>query len=396
MEATKGPTRAKRPMDPAELMAQLKERALSQGFDLVAVADAGRLERDEATLGEWLKGGKHAGMAWMDRDPEKRSDPSRLLPGCRSVVSLAMGYWPGEQAARPTEGEARVALYARGRDYHKILGKKLKQLAAWLEERSGESARSFVDTGPVLERAWAERSGIGWIGKNANLLTRGMGSWLLIGEILSSVRLESDAGPHEEFCGSCTACLDGCPTAAIVEPGVVDSNRCISYWTIEHRGPIPRDRRGDIADWIFGCDICQEVCPWNESFARAVPPERFGVREDLRGLDPERLLAMDEVTFRALYSGTSLMRAKWEGMRRNACLVLGNRGRADALPALERVLLQDADPVLRGHAAWSIGVIGGDVALQLLRRAVASEGAGEVLEEIRSAIDYAGPPTRSK
>jgi epoxyqueuosine reductase len=180
-----------------------------------------------------------------------------------------------------------------------------------------------------------------------------MGSWLLLGEVLSGAELVPSVGPHQEFCGTCTACLDACPTRAIVAPGVVDANLCISYWTIEHRGTIPEERRAGMDDWIFGCDVCQEVCPWNVSFARPTAGDPFSRREDLRGLDPVEILGMDEASFRARYAGTALMRSKWEGMRRNACTVLGNRRDRLALPALRRAA-GDADPVVAEHARWAI------------------------------------------
>jgi epoxyqueuosine reductase len=301
----------------------------------------------------------------MRREPARRADPRELLAGCRSVVVLAVNYWPGAEQASTPDGRARVALYARGRDYHKVIGRKVKRLAAWIDERSGATSVTFVDTGPVLERAWAERAGLGWIGKNANLLTRERGSWLLLGEILTTAALTADPGPHEGFCGTCTACIDACPTGAIVDEGVVDSNLCISYWTIEHRGSIPEERRAGMGNWIFGCDVCQDVCPWNESFALPADGEPFGARPDLRGLDPEEILGLDEAAFRARYSGTALMRAKWEGMRRNACVVLGNRERPESLPALERAL-SDPDPVVREHAAWAVRKIGGPRAMRML------------------------------
>src|SRR5262245_22661970 len=278
-------------MDRVELTRELKERAQAAGFDLVAVARAQPLERDRQALAAWLRRDRQATMAWMARDPETRADPTRLLPGCRSVVVAAMSYWPGAQRAATPPGRARVALYARGRDYHRVLGSRLRALASWIESVTGQASRAFVDTGPVLERAWAERAGLGWIGKNANLLTRGFGSWLLLGEILTAADLEPDRGPHAEFCGTCTACLDACPTSAIVDAGVIDSERCISYWTIEHRGEVPEERREGNADWIFGCDVCQDVCPWNVQFARPSDGDPFSFREDLRGLDPEAIVA---------------------------------------------------------------------------------------------------------
>ena len=248
--------------------------------------------------------------------------------------------WHPDQGFRKARAMNRAALASEG---------------DWLIFSDGDClpSRTFVDTGPVLERAWAERAGVGWIGKNANLISRERGSWLLLGEVLSAAELEPDPGPHPDFCGTCTKCLEACPTGAIVEPGVVDSNRCISYWTIEHRGPIPEERRAGIGDWIFGCDVCQDVCPWNASFATTSGGDALRRRDDLRGLDAAEILGLDETAFRARYSGTPLMRAKWEGMRRNAAIVLGNRRDPAAIPALERAL-DDPDPVLRSHAAWAL------------------------------------------
>ena len=380
-------------MEREPLERALVTRAAELGFARCAVAQAGRLARDGEALGAWVDAGRHAGMSYMAREPERRADPERLLPGCRAVIVLAANYWPGEERARTPSGKARVALYAQGRDYHRVLGPKLKTLAAWLDGESGSISRTFVDTGPVLERAWAERAGLGWIGKNANLLTRDLGSWLLLGEILTTAALRADPGPHPDFCGSCTACLDACPTGAILEAGVVDANRCISYWTIEHRGAVPAERRGDISDWIFGCDVCQDVCPWNRSFAREDDARTLAPREELWGLDPVDVLGLDEGRFRARYSGTALMRAKWEGMRRNACIVLGNRGRQADLAPLGRAL-EDPDAVVAGHAAWAVARIGGPEAARLLAQALAREARPAVRLEIEQGLERLrpGPP----
>ena len=340
-------------MNRADLTRALKAQAQALGFHRVAIAEAVPLARDRAALAAWLTGDRHATMAWMAREPQKRSDPEAMMPGCKSVIALAVNYGAGDPAADRPPKAGRVARYAQGRDYHKTMGRKLKDLAAWLSATTGLRSRTFVDTGPVLERAWAERAGLGWIGKNANLLTRDLGSWILLGEILTEASLDADARPHEDFCGTCTACLDACPTKAIEAPRIVDSNACISYWTIEHRGAIPEARRPGIGDWIFGCDVCQDVCPWNVSFAKPAADDPFGRRDDLDGLDPAEILGLDEPAFRARYSGTSLMRARWDGMRRNACIVLGNRGDAAAIPAL-RAASQDADPVVAEHARWAI------------------------------------------
>lgn len=371
-------------MSPAELAREVKGRARAVGFDAVGIASAAALDRDAQALAAWLRQGRHAGMAWMARDPDRRADPRALLPGCRSVIALAMNYGPAESRSAP--GRARVALYARGRDYHRILGRRLRELSAWIEDATGRAARTFVDTGPVLERAWAERAGVGWIGKNANLITRESGSWLLLGEILTIAEIEPDPGPHADHCGSCSACLSACPTGALVEPGVLDSRLCISYWTIEHRGVVPEERRAGNGDWIFGCDLCQTACPWNESFSRVPPDDPFERRPDLDGLDPVEILGQDEATFRARYSGTALLRARWDGMRRNACIVLGNRADPASVPALDSAL-RDADPRIRIHAAWALGRIGGPAARSALAAAIASETDGSVLEELVRAAE---------
>jgi epoxyqueuosine reductase len=370
-------------MNARELTREIKRRARAEGFEAVGIAAAERIDRDALALAAWLREGHHASMAWMARDPERRSDPRRLLPGCRSVIALTSNYWPG--AMEQPHGTGKVARYAQGRDYHRVLGKKLRSLASWLEDLSGEPARAFLDTAPLLERAWAERAGLGWVGKNANLIARDRGSWLLLGEILSAARLEPAPGPHEEFCGTCRACIEACPTQAIISDGVVDARLCISYWTIEHRGSIPVERRSGMADWIFGCDVCQEVCPWNERFARVAPEARFARRTDLARLDAAEILRMDESTFRQRFSGTALMRAKWEGMRRNACLVLGNLGDHSAVSVLAEAL-QDDDVVVRAHAAWALGRIGGPRPSRLLFAALGRERSSPVVEELESAL----------
>jgi epoxyqueuosine reductase len=232
----------------------------------------------------------------------------------------------------------------------------------------------------------AERSGLGWIGKNANVITRDAGSWLLLGEILACAELEPDAGPHADFCGTCTACIDACPTSAIVAPGTIDSNLSISYWTIEHRGSIPDEMRAALGDWIFGCDVCQEVCPWNRTFGERLAPDALDPREDLAALDPAELLGLGEREFRARFSGTALMRARWQGMRRNACIVLGNRRRASDLPALAAAL-DDDDAELRAIAAWAIVRIGGAAARAILDRALEREPDAAV----RAALGRASP-----
>ncbi len=340
-------------MTPAELRSALLEQVACHDLDGFGVAPVEPLPRDQAAFDTWLARGYHHTMAYMKNHREARSDPARLLPGCRSVVAVAMNYGPGTDVPGGSGGGGQVARYARGRDYHKVLGEKLKRIAAWLSETSRLPARSFVDTGPVLERAWAERAGLGWIGKNANLIRRDLGSWFLLGELLSAAEIEPDPAGHEEFCGSCTACIGECPTGAIVAPGVVDSGRCIAYWNIEHRGSIPEAMREAMEDRIFGCDDCQTVCPWTRRFGTVPPSDPLAARPDLTSLDPLSILAMDRARFLERFAGTAVMRARLDGMRRNACIVLGNSGNPRAIPALTRAL-SDPDPMIREHAAWAL------------------------------------------
>jgi epoxyqueuosine reductase len=226
-------------MDPKELRTALGVQVANERFDAFGVAQVKPLLRDQAAFDRWLHNGYQASMSYMEKCRPARNDPGVLLPGCRSVIVMALNYGPGLDSCAQRSDGAPVARYARGRDYHKVMGKALKRIAAWLEEQSGQAARSFVDTGPVLERAWAEQAGLGWIGKNANLIRRDIGSWMLLGEILSAAEIEPDPLPHRSYCGSCSACIEDCPTGAIVAPGEVDSSLCISYWTIEHRGSVP-------------------------------------------------------------------------------------------------------------------------------------------------------------
>jgi epoxyqueuosine reductase len=371
---------------PAALTAALRRRAREAGFDEVGVASATPPGRDVARLDAWLEAGRHASMHWMVAHRDARADPARLLPGCRHVVLVTLDHG-GSDAAPTPPGAGAVARYARGRDYHRVFGKPLRRLARWLETASGAPARSFVDTGPVLERAFAERAGLGWIGKNACLIAPDRGSYLLIGEILTAARLVDDPVGAIDRCGSCVACLEACPTAAIVAPGEVDARRCVSYWTIEHRGPIPASMRPGLGSWMFGCDDCQTVCPWNRTFGRSPRADgAFEPREDLQALDPVEVLELDAEGFRKRFEGTPLMRARYDGLRRNACVVLGNLADRGSVPVLSRVLTGDADPTVRAHAAWALGRIGGPEARRVLGDAANGEREPVVGDEIRAAI----------
>ncbi|HXG12598.1 MAG TPA: tRNA epoxyqueuosine(34) reductase QueG [Gemmataceae bacterium] len=338
------------------LEAGLKQRAHELGFELVGIAAATPADSFDR-LRDWLDQGYAGEMSYLHRHAEARRHPSAVLPEVRSVVMVGMNYHDGPAdrlvSRHLPSTIGKVARYARGLDYHDVLRQRLNRLLEWVRERApGCRGRGVVDTAPLLERDFARRAGLGWFGKNTMLLNRRLGSFFFLGALLLDLELQPDP-PHEtSHCGSCTACLDACPTGAFVGPGVLDSRRCISYLTIELRGPVPADLREKLGDWVFGCDVCQEVCPWN----RKAPPARepaLRPRPDLEAIDLVELMGLSEEEFRRRFRGTALMRAKRRGLLRNAALVLGNRGDPVALPALRRAL-NDPEPLVREAAQWAI------------------------------------------
>ncbi|RMH16434.1 MAG: tRNA epoxyqueuosine(34) reductase QueG [Acidobacteria bacterium] len=373
-------------MDRQQIAATLRRWALEEGFDRAGVAS---LEPSEhgGHLRRWLARGEHAEMAYMARRVEVREDPARLLPGARSALCVALQYHPLRGGEEPA-GDLwpRVARYARGRDYHDVMGKALKRLAERIRRAFPDCAtRPYVDTGPILERELAARAGLGVFGKNTCLLDRRWGSYFLLGELLLSLDLAAPAAPASDLCGRCTRCLEACPTGALVKPYELDSRRCISYWTIEHRGPFPEAARRMVGDWVFGCDVCQEVCPYNRRPAAgghpqlALPPAR-------RELDLAGLLALDRQGYVERFAKSAMKRAKLEGLQRNAAVAMGNRGEERYLPALAAALRR-ASPLIRRHAAWALGRIGGDAAAGALRRAWAGEVDPAVRDEIELALE---------
>lgn len=374
---------------------ELRARLLALGFDDVRFA---RLDPFEGRfLRDWLGQGMHADMQWMERSAEKRLDPRQVLPGARSAVLLGVNYWPGktvhgaDDAARPVW--ARYALYS---DYHDTLKPALVAAGRVLEETlglSGTDYRYYVDTGPVVERGWAARAGLGFIGKNGMLISRRHGNWLFLAAVLTTADLEPDepvrvrVGDGEQIgllCGKCTRCLDACPTNAIAQPGVVDARLCISYQTIENRGIIPRELRRKIGTHLYGCDVCLEVCPWNR-FAQEGRRVLLESRAGIAQLTLRELLELTPERFAAVFKGTAIKRVKLAGVLRNACVVAANARAADCLDAIVRLAAHE-NAVVRAHAVWAVSeLVGSSRAAGLLASARASETAPEVLTEYAAA-----------
>jgi epoxyqueuosine reductase len=341
-------------MTPARRAARARALALDAGFDLAGVAAAGA-PTELAFFAEWISRGYAGEMAYLSTQREKRSDLLHAFPWARSVVSVGLQY--DTAAPYSTESPADrgwIARYAWGDDYHDVMKTMLERLAEALALELGPlQSRVYVDTGPIVERAYAAAAGLGAWGKNTCLLHPEHGSWFFLGEIVTDVEMEPDP-PRPDMCGTCTACLDACPTGALVAPYVLDATRCISYLTIEVKGAIPEDRREGVGRHVFGCDICQDVCPWNRRRRHSGRAE-FGAREGLEAPELSAFAAatLDEESFRSLFRGSPVKRAKRRGMLRNVAVALGNSGDAAHRPMLQRIA-EDADPIVREHAAWAL------------------------------------------
>jgi epoxyqueuosine reductase len=372
---------------------KLKIYGKSLGFDLVGITTAEPFERDEQAASQRVRDGLMDGLPWYTLERvQKMNRPQELLDGARSVISLAISYNSAsdedvESAVNDTDAPliGKFARYARGDDYHKLIKKRLREFVEGLPEILGQpaSTRVFVDDGPMNDRAAAERAGIGWFGKNTNILTPSHGSWVFLAQVITNVDLRPDI-PLKKTCGSCVRCIDDCPTGAIIAPYVLDNRKCISYLTIELRGTIPRELRPLMGDWVFGCDICQDVCPVN---LKAAPGSEsaFQKRHDFDAPELLPLLEMDDEEFRDRFRNSPIKRTKRVGLQRNVCVALGNIGDVRALPALEKSLVCD-DSVIRLHAAWALGRIGGDDARRSLEFALSQESDPEVKEEIELSI----------
>jgi epoxyqueuosine reductase len=380
------------PTDTETLKRAIIRRAEELGFDLIRFTSALPFPETQNVLEERIDAGLMSGLAWFTRERAAvAGDPSNLMLGVQTVISLGISYLSdGEyEPSHPGDPRGKVARYAWGLDYHEVYREKLWALHAFVQSQLGTDieARALVDTARIVDRAVAQRAGLGWYGKNTNILNRERGSWILLGELLLDIELPPDE-PVRTHCGACTRCMPACPTGALIAPGVLDNNRCISYLTIELRGPIPREMRPLIGDWVFGCDICQEVCPVNRKAQPGNHPE-FAASQGI-GPSPSltELLDMDEAEFKERYRKSPVKRAKWAGMRRNAAVALGNVGDPSAVPALVRAL--NSEPVLvRGHAAWALGRIGGEAAMAALAERLVREDDGWVREEINLAVTSA-------
>ncbi len=343
---------------PTETKTGLLRRAAAIGFDDCWIAPATE-PRHANEFRAWLESGSAADMDWIARGAEKRCDPQKVLPGARSVIVLAMNYWQGDGKGRRKKADGRraeggrIARYAWGDDYHEVMEKKLHELDGFLSAAGGRQ-KIYVDTGPVLERDFAAEAGIGWHGKSTMLLNRQLGTWFFLGEIFTTLELPSDP-PQVARCGSCTRCIDACPTGAITAPHQLDARRCISYLTIELKGSIPLEFRPMIGDRIYGCDDCLDACPWNR-FARVSRESAFAARPAVERMRLRDFLALDDEQFREMFRGSPIKRIKRRGFLRNVCVALGNVGTGDDLPALATAA-RDYEPLIVEHAVWAMRTI---------------------------------------
>jgi epoxyqueuosine reductase len=367
------------------LAGRIKEWAGDIGFDLVGIAPAGEAAT-RAAYEDWVAAGRAGEMGYMARNPGRRVDPRQAWPSTASVVVVGLNYRSDDAASSDGCGgpRGRVACYAMGDDYHEVMAAGLRRLLERIQAWDGSiSGRIYVDTGPLLERDLAARAGLGWFGKNTMLLNRRMGSYFFLGALLLDVELSADQ-PTSAHCGRCARCLEACPTGAFVAPYVLDARRCISYLTIELKGPIPRELRPMVGTWVFGCDVCQEVCPWNRR-APTTGERAFAPRPGWSAPELLPLLRITPAEFAAQFRRSPVKRAKRRGLVRNVCVALGNLRDPSALTGLCDALGHD-EALARGHAAWALGRLGGGVARQALGDSLRTETDPWVREEVELAL----------
>jgi epoxyqueuosine reductase len=374
-----------KPTDQGRIKVALRTRARALGFDAVGFAKPDLPRQIQSAYRQSIAQGRQGDMAWLARAPERRQSPKALWPEAASAIVLGMNYGPEEAPLEVLARRARgaISVYARGRDYHELIKGRLKQLAGWLHGRCGAEVKVFVDTAPILEKPLAQAAGIGWQGKHSNLVSRTLGSWLFLGEILTDLKLEPDP-PEVDHCGSCRACLEVCPTAAFPAPYQLDARRCISYLTIEHQGHIASEFRRVIGNRIYGCDDCLAVCPWNK-FARVASEVKLKARDDLRAPALAELARLDETAFRQRFAGSPIKRAGRDRFVRNVLIAIGNSGE----PALARVVeerLGDPSPLVRAMAVWALAQLAPAAVAGLAARHAAHEADADVLAEWQEAM----------
>lgn len=342
------------PVQKDRLRGFLNAEAEKLGFDVISITKPGATPLASGRLHEFIEAQRHGSMEWMAETADRRGDPRSLWPDVRSVIMLAMNYGPDHdpRALLQRKDRAAISVYARHRDYHDVIKGKLKELAQKFAARTGAQVKVFVDTAPVMEKPLAEAAGIGWQGKHTNLVSRDFGSWLFLASIFTEADLAADAPDPRGQCGSCRACLDACPTGAFPAPYQIDARRCISYLTIENKGPIPHEFREAIGNRIYGCDDCLAACPWNK-FARTASEAKLVAREDLREPRIADLIGLDDAGFRALFSGSPVKRIGRDRFIRNVLIAAGNSGEMALAPQV-RTLLGDASPLVRGAAVWAL------------------------------------------
>tara|TARA_B100000029_G_scaffold296862_1_gene290057 strand:- start:203 stop:1330 length:1128 start_codon:yes stop_codon:yes gene_type:complete len=373
-------------MSPATITRLLREKALNLGFDLFGVVPVS-LSKTIEIYRDWLNKGYAGTMEYLERHSELKEDPRNLLPETISMVALGCNYNTGNPSKESQEpSKARISRYAWGDDYHKIIHSKLKALEYYLcnELNVANHTRSFVDSGPVLEREMAQRAGLGWFGKHSNLINVEKGSWFFLAEMLVDVELKIDEPFTRVDCGTCTSCIEACPTGAIIADRTVDARLCISYLTIENKGAIPDDLRSKMDNHIFGCDICQDVCPWNKDAPESVEPG-FKPRTENYAAELTDLMILDQTAFRKRFQKSPVKRTKRRGLLRNVAVSLGNWAHEDAIPALS-IGLHDIEPVVRSHSAWALGRINNERARNELKNALIIEKSPQVLREIEKAL----------
>jgi len=371
--------------DGAALKAALVEVALAQGFDVVGIASTDAAPQAAERLAQFLAEGAHGDMDWMQRTATRRGSPRRLWPEARSIVMLGLNYARDEDPLAMLEQRERgaISVYARRPDYHDVIKPRLRQLAQWLTAQAGGEAKVFVDTAPVMEKPLAGAAGLGWQGKHTNLVSRRFGSWLFLGAIFTTLDLPCDV-PEEDHCGTCRACLDICPTAAFPAPYRLDARRCISYLTIEHKGPIPLELRSAIGNRVYGCDDCLAVCPWNK-FAQAGRDAKLAVREELTAPRLVDLVRLDDAQFRTLFARTSIKRTGRDRFVRNVLIAIGNDADPTHATEAER-RLKDRSPLVRGAAVWALGRLDRTRLAQLAPTHREAELDAQVQEEWAAAL----------